>query len=234
MSSQDPSNTHAAADDARDAPVVSSTLKEPPSVPRRELVGRPDLWGVKRTFQIEFLFDHGLEPDHRLLEVGCGTLRGGIPLIEYLEAGRYVAVESRYEAMRQGLDELNRHGLEEKRPILITADLLSVVDHLPEFDVIWAFSVLFHMRDPVVDDTFTFVATHLRDGGVFYGNVETGIRKEEEWLDFPVIRRPLEWYREKASAHGLSCDELGTLEELGQESGLKRDDEQRMLELRPE
>lgn len=216
-------------------PDSSSTLPldDPPSVERRELVGRPDLWGVKRAFQIDFLLDQGLEPEHRLLDVGCGTLRGGVPLIDFLEPGCYVGVESRYETMAEGIEELTRHDLEEKRPILITADLLSVVDYLPAFDFIWAYSVLFHMRDPVVEDTLGFVSEHLRDGGVFYANVEAGERKEEGWLDFPVIRRPLEWYRQKASEEGLELTSLGTLRDLGQESGLDRDDEQRMLRIEP-
>lgn len=215
-------------------PDTSSTetlfLEDPPPEKRRELVGRPDLWGVKRAFQFEFLLSRGLEPEHSLLDVGCGTLRGGVPFIAYLEEGRYVGVESRYEAMREGLEELARHDLEKKRPILLTADLLSVVDHLPPFDFIWAYSVVFHMRDPVVEDTLAFVATHLREGGRFLANVEAGERNEEEWLEFPVIRRPLAWYRERAAAHGLETRNLGTLRSLGQDSGVERDDQHLLLE----
>lgn len=54
---------------------VDSVLGDAPPVDRREMVGVPHLWTVKRRFQVEFLRDRGLEPDHRLLDVGCGTLR---------------------------------------------------------------------------------------------------------------------------------------------------------------
>lgn len=209
--------------------LVTFDEPDPPPVERRKLVGEPHLWDVKRSFQIEFLVDEGLEPHHRLLDVGCGTLRGGAPLIDYLEAGHYVGVESRYEPMKEGLEELLRHDLEEKRPIFLTADLLSVVDYLPSFDFIWAFAVLFHMRDPVLEDTLSFVSRHLNDGCAFYANVETGERKEEGWLEFPVIQRPLEWYREKAADQGLTVENLGTLRSLGHRSELERDDEQLML-----
>lgn len=206
------------------------SITEPPPAERRELVGRPDLWGEKRAFQIRFLRSRGLEADDYVLDVGCGTLRGGVPLIDFLERGHYVGVETRYEALSEGMQELARHELEEKRPILITADLLSVVDYLPAFDYVWAYAVVFHMRDPVVEDTLEFVSEHLRPGGRFYANVEVGPRKEESWLEFPVIRRPLAWYRECAARCDLEMRNLGTLRSLGQNSGLDRDDEQRMLE----
>lgn len=208
-----------------------TTISAPaPSQEVEELVGKPDLWEVKRAFQIDFLVSRGLKKHHRLLDVGAGTLRGGVPIIDYLEAGHYVGVESRFEAMTKGIEEVTRHGLEEKRPILITADLLSIVDYLPSFDVIWAYSVLFHMEEPVIEDTFHFISEHLEEGGRFYANVEAGEWKEEGWLDFPVIQRPLAWYEDRAADQGLRVRDLGSLKELGQDSGLERDDQQRMLE----
>lgn len=41
----------------------------------RELVG--GMWDEIGTLQFVFLRDHGLEPSQRLLDVGCGALRGG-------------------------------------------------------------------------------------------------------------------------------------------------------------
>ena len=52
---------------------------------RHGLVGRPELWQQKRDFQIAFLREHGLLPAHVLVDLGCGTLRGGIPIIAYLD-----------------------------------------------------------------------------------------------------------------------------------------------------
>ena len=43
-----------------------------------------------RRFQIAFLKERGLVPSSQLLEIGCGPLTGGIPIIEYLEPGNYV------------------------------------------------------------------------------------------------------------------------------------------------
>jgi len=44
---------------------------------------------MKRRFQIDFFRRQGLRPDQTLFDLGCGTLRGGIPIIDYLEPGFY-------------------------------------------------------------------------------------------------------------------------------------------------
>ena len=54
---------------------------------RHYLVGAAHLWEMKQKFQIEFLKENGLKPQDRFVDIGCGTLRGGIPLIKYLETG---------------------------------------------------------------------------------------------------------------------------------------------------
>ena len=59
---------------------------------RHSLVGPAHLWEIKRAFQIQFLQSVGLTPDQYLLDMGCGTLRGGIPIIKYLEPGHYYGI----------------------------------------------------------------------------------------------------------------------------------------------
>ena len=56
---------------------------------RHAMVGPAKLWKMKRDFQIKFLKKSGLLPKHYLLDIGCGTLRGGIPFIEYLDEKKY-------------------------------------------------------------------------------------------------------------------------------------------------
>jgi cyclopropane fatty-acyl-phospholipid synthase-like methyltransferase len=83
---------------------------------RHALVGPGDLWESKRRFQIEFLLKQGLLPHHRLLDFGCGTLRGGIPLIEYLNDGNYVGLDVRLETLKEACLELEESGLASKNP----------------------------------------------------------------------------------------------------------------------
>src|SRR3954454_18505863 len=86
---------------------------------RHTLVGPPEVWKEKRAFQIRFLVAQGLEPQTSLVDIGCGTLRGGVPIIEYLDAGGYSGVDVRAEVESEARAELEQHGLAAKRPTLV-------------------------------------------------------------------------------------------------------------------
>jgi SAM-dependent methyltransferase len=201
-----------------------------PAERRHALVGPGELWKMKRDFQIDFLKREGLQPQHYLLDVGCGTLRGGIPLIQYLEKGHYHGIEVREEVLREGRQELREAGLEGKAPVLIATGV-SGVDLTTRFDYLWAFSVLMHLTDELVDDCFRMVAAHLADGGRFYANVNTDLKSQPrgKWQGFPVVRHSVAFYAQAAERHGLQCADIGSLKELGHVSGDQHQDGQRML-----
>ncbi|MGH2864376.1 MAG: methyltransferase [Solirubrobacteraceae bacterium] len=189
---------------------------------RHALVGPPQVWEMKRRFQFEFLTSHGLQAHSRLLDVGCGTLRGGIPLIDYLDTGHYTGIEARSEVLREARKELAGAALEHKRPLLIHAERPSQVQLEAPVDVAWAFSVLFHMHDDIVVECLGLVARGLTEGGRFYANVSLSDSREQqgEWQGFPVISRPREFYAEAASQQGLALSDVGRLDTLGHTTGL--------------
>jgi hypothetical protein len=51
------------------------------------------LWHELGELQFKFLVDHGLRPEHVLLDVACGSLRAGARLIPYLNAGNYLGID---------------------------------------------------------------------------------------------------------------------------------------------
>ncbi len=191
-----------------------------PHAERHAAVGPAHLWEVKRRFQFEFLTSRGLEPDSRLLDIGCGTLRGGIPLIDYLRVGHYVGVEARAEALAEARKELADAGLEHKQPLLIHADDPAQVRLAEPIDFAWAFSVLFHMQDETVDAYLGLLARELAEDGVFYANVGLADQREQQgqWQGFPVISRAREFYVSLAAGHGLAVEDVGRLDALGHPS----------------
>lgn len=199
---------------------------------RHGLVGPAALWEMKRRFQIDFLRRQGLLPSHELLDLGCGTLRGGIPLIDYLETGHYAGIDVRDEVIGEARKELEEHGLAHKLPELVaTPDLAGLA--LPRtFDVAWAFSVLIHMPDEVLAGAFDFVARHLKPQGIFFANANVGEREPAGWQGFPVVWRPAAFYTEAAATAGLVAEDIGSLGELGHLSQVAAQDAQRMFRFR--
>lgn len=196
---------------------------------RHSLVGSKRLWKMKRDFQINFLKSRGLRPEHRLLDIGCGTLRGGIPLIEYLNAGNYCGLEARESVLAEAKLELRDAGLENKNSTLVHSPDLAAVALHKEFDFIWAFSVLIHLKDEILEDCLKLAAAHLNAHGTFYANVNFGERAEGSWQGFPVVFRSLNFYKEAAARHQLNVEDLGALDSLGHVSGVEVQDKGRML-----
>ncbi|WP_204102348.1 MULTISPECIES: class I SAM-dependent methyltransferase [Spirulina sp. CCY15215] len=198
---------------------------------RHSMVGPAHLWKMKRDFQIHFLKKENLKPEHYLLDIGCGTLRGGIPLIAYLQNGHYFGVEVREDALDEGRKELNEAGLEEKKPTLLVSSDISKLSIEQKFDYIWAFSVLLHMSDEILNDTLAFVSDHLSNTGAFYANVYIGEWKEGNWLEFPVVARTFEFYSNACTKNYLAMSDLGYLKDYGHISNVKSQDNQRMLKI---
>lgn len=67
----------------------------------RDYVG--GLWEALGTLQFRFLVEQGLEPQHVLLDVACGSLRGGVRFIPYLEAGHYLGIDMHQKLIDAGV-----------------------------------------------------------------------------------------------------------------------------------
>ncbi len=185
---------------------------------RHALIGPGKLWEAKRKWQIAFLRDHGLTPSDTFLDVGCGTLRGGIPIIEMLDRGHYTGIEIRSHILDEAKAELALHPLAvSKEPRLILSEGFPTLGRLGPFDWAWGYSVLIHMTDEIVEECLRFVGRELSETGVFCANVNIGdpSRDRRTRAGFPVVSRPHEFYADLAHAAGLATVDLGTLRSLG-------------------
>ena len=198
---------------------------------RHALVGSATLWQMKRDFQIQFLQAMNLKPEHYLLDIGCGTLRGGLPLIAYLQAEHYFGLEVRAEVLAQGRQELKEAGMAHKNPmLLLSTDMAQLTIHQP-FDYIWAFSVLIHMDEATLNTTLDFVRRHLAEKGAFYANVNIGEETQGHWQGFPVVWKPFAYYQQACLDNGLTVSDIGKLKEHGHLSQVTAQDNQTMLKI---
>ena len=147
-----------------------------------------------RDFEFQLLKRMELRPDHHVLDVGCGPLTLGMPLIEFLEPGGYVGVDVRPLALAAAYREVCDHGLVAKNPRLLCSTTFGS-DELGDrrFDRVCAFSMLFHLHDSLLRNFFGLLSQRLRPGGFFLANVNVDM-DPSTWEEFPFVQRPLSFY----------------------------------------
>jgi hypothetical protein len=100
-------------------------------------------WDDVAKIQFDALTRFGLEPQHRLLDMPCGSFRVGRLLIPYLEPGNYIGVEADPELIERGKREvLGRGLLRSHRPTLIARRMPAP---LPEADLGWIHALFDHI-----------------------------------------------------------------------------------------
>lgn len=189
---------------------------------RHALIGSGRLWEEIRNWQIAFLRDRGLTHSDTFLDVGCGTLRGGIPIIEMLDRGNYTGIEVRAHILDEAKAELATHPTAlAKEPRLVLSNGFPTLDALGPFDWAWGYSVLIHMTDSIVEECVQYLGRELSQTGVFCANVRMGQRIPDQRTraGYPVVTRPLGFYSDLAEAAGLTAVDLGTLRSLGHTFG---------------
>jgi SAM-dependent methyltransferase len=136
----------------------------------RGAVGTPsrERWLALGRLQFDYLLEHGLRPEHRILEIGCGNLRAGWRLIEHLEPGHYHGIDISPDVLLAANRTLVEQGLQDCDPNLRLVDDLRL-DHLPSahFDVIHAHSVFSHCPLEVIIECFDHIGRVLRPDGFF-------------------------------------------------------------------
>jgi SAM-dependent methyltransferase len=135
----------------------------------RDVIG--GMWDVVGELQLEFLKGQGLAPHHRLLDVGCGSLRGGVRFVDWLNAGNYFGIDISAALLEAGYErELGPLGLQAKLPqgnLRTTGDF----DATPfgvQFDMALAQSVFTHLPLNMIAACLEQTARVMKPGGRFF------------------------------------------------------------------
>jgi SAM-dependent methyltransferase len=180
-----------------------------------QMMGFHGQYRTHRDVQLRFLKARGLAPQQRLLEIGCGPLTLGIPIIEYLDAGRYTGIDVRPVVVDVAHRLISEHRLGSRNPRILHSSTFGEEELRGErFDVIVAFSVLFHAHDDAVAGLMRQLPARLHPGGVFFANVNT-VHEPSQWLEFPFLKRPLDFYAQLAARSALEMEVLGLGSDLG-------------------
>ncbi len=172
--------------------------------------------------QFDYLLGHGLKPDQRMLEIGCGNLRAGRLFIDYLDAGNYFGVDISPDILLAAQDTITEFGLQRKLPHLTLVRDMALA-FLPDgqFDVIHAHSVFSHSPIEVIDECLSHIGRIMAPGAFFDFTFD-----RTEGTEHHVLREDF-YYRtqtliELAAAHGLQARYMADWEKTGHEQSKLR------------
>lgn len=173
-----------------------------------------DRWLALGELQFDYLKGHGLEPGHRLLDIGCGNLRAGWRFIDHLDTGHYHGIDISPDILLRAQQTLVAYQLQHKLPHLtLVRDL--TFDFLPSghFDVVHAHSVFSHSPLHVIDECLAHVGRVMAPGGFFDFTFDRTEGKEHQ-----VVREDF-YYRSEtlislAERHGLQARFMDDWEQL--------------------
>ncbi|CAL8975230.1 hypothetical protein RHODGE_RHODGE_04122 [Rhodoplanes serenus] len=135
----------------------------------RTIVG--GLWDEIGALQLDTLVAHGLKPHHRLLDVGCGALRGGVHFVRYLESAHYYGLDINQSLLDAGYNlELSAAGLQDRLPrshLAVDAQFDATGFGVP-FDRAMAFSLFTHLPLDLIRICLERVADVMTPGGIFH------------------------------------------------------------------
>lgn len=144
------------------------------------------LWDELGQLQFEFLVSRGLRPHHHVLDIGCGSLRAGVKLIAYLDAGHYHGVDKDAELLRCGQELELSADLRRKAPVLAHMEDFELHMLGRRFDFAIAQSVFTHLPVNRIARCLSGVHGVLARSGVFYATFFENERG-------PRHLEPLQW-----------------------------------------
>jgi SAM-dependent methyltransferase len=165
--------------------------------------------------QFDYLRRHGLQPHHRVLEIGCGNLRAGWRIIRYLEPGNYYGIDISQQVLFAAQQTVADRDLAGKLPhLLLVRDQNYTLLPDAAFDVINAHSVFSHTPLDVIEDCFAHVGRIMKPDGYFDFTF-----KRTEGKEYGKLREDFYFRTETlidaASRHGLSAQFMDDWEALG-------------------
>jgi hypothetical protein len=192
-----------------------------------EMISRHGFLGVPvETFedggrrQLIALLEEGLNPESKVLDLGCGCLRAGYWLVHFLAAAGYHGIEPARRRVDLGLRFLfTPEEVERKRPRFdFNSDFDSSVFGI-RFDFFLAGSVWTHASKRQIEATLDAFARDSTPAGVFVATYLPARSPAEDyqgehWVgtshesDAPgVIRHSLAWIVEQCGRRGLRVNE---------------------------
>lgn len=176
-------------------------------------------WEAHGRFQFEYLKARGLAPSDVFLDIGCGSLRGGVHFIPYLDRGNYLGVEMSPDLLRAGIDhELPAETREAKAPELVVSDSFEFERLSRQPTYAFAGSVFSHLTEDDIRLCLSNLRRQAADGCKFYATYFETARPRRNYRE---SHPHYSYYytqgemRHMASDNGWECAFLGPWQHPG-------------------
>jgi SAM-dependent methyltransferase len=132
----------------------------------QSFVGPKNNWNTIPRLIIKHLFNIGLSPETRLLDIGCGSLRTGRFLIPFLNTGNYYGIEPEKIMVEEGLkQELIPEIVKFKQPTFYFNKDFDVPDI--KIDIAMAIQVFIHCGPEQLKQCLNMINKCLDINGIF-------------------------------------------------------------------
>lgn len=132
----------------------------------RAYVGPPEDYDLVSAMVFNLLTSIGLRQHHRVLDVGCGSLRVGRLLIPYLNPRNYYGVEPAEWLVEDGIaNEIGRDMVRIKRPTFSFHSSMEEFKKSLGIDYAVAQSIFSHCGRDLIGQWLSEVSFHLKDDG---------------------------------------------------------------------
>lgn len=152
-----------------------------------EYCGDPQSHFERGKVILEFLKREGLRPEHRVLDVGCGALSQGKPLIEYLDSGNYTGLDP-----NGWLIEAALHKFPELMGKFPSFSYDNEFTANGEYDFVVAHSVLSHVASWQMDQALANIRKQVTDEAVFLASLRLS---EDDTVDRTWVYPGVSFFR---------------------------------------
>ena len=141
----------------------------------RAYVGPPSEYDLIAAISFGLVTTLGLRQHHRLLDIGCGSLRIGRLLISYLNSGNYIGIEPNEWLVREGIEKEIGHDLVRiKSPRFIFAAEPVVLTSEQAFDFVLAQSIFSHCTLELMERWLKAIFPILNQDGALVATFKAG------------------------------------------------------------